>query len=121
MSANNVYHGTRYFLEIIPPSEVEPGRDYPITIGVRSGVPPTCLGDCSGNAVVTIDELIRLVNIALDNQPITACGEGDRDFNRRVTIDELVTAVRAALEGCSGRDQESGTREQEIAIGGLGR
>jgi len=49
-----------------------------------------------------LDDLIRLVNIALDNQPISACTAGDREFDRRITIDELVVAVRAALEGCFG-------------------
>ena len=110
--AAGAYHGTRYFLTIAPPPGVDPGREYRIRIAIRSGEPPLCLGDCGGNSVVSINELITLVNIALGNKPVAACSAGDRDFNRRITIDELVAAVSVALQVCSGRDQE-------IAIGGL--
>lgn len=101
VTSNPVYRGIRYFLEIAPPAQVELGRSYSIGITVGSGEAPLCLGDCGSNAVVTIDELVRLVSIALDSQPISACVAGDRDFNRRITIDELVAAVKAALAGCS--------------------
>jgi hypothetical protein len=73
--------------------------DYPVAIAVRSGVAPT-LGDCGGDARVTIDELVRLVSIALDTQPLSACDAADRNFDRRVTIDELLAAVNGALHGC---------------------
>jgi hypothetical protein len=50
---------------------------------------------------VTIDELIRLVNIALGNLPPN-CPAGDLDQNGTITIDELVAAVNSALNGCPG-------------------
>jgi hypothetical protein len=100
VAPGSVYRGTRYFVEIAPPPAVEPGRDYPVAIAVRSGVAPTCLGDCGGDARVTIDELVRLVSIALDTQPLSACDAADRNFDRRVTIDELLAAVNGALHGC---------------------
>lgn len=59
-----------------------------------------CVGDCSGDGRVSIDELIRGVNIALGTQPVAACPPFDADGNGAVDIAELVTAVNAALAGC---------------------
>jgi hypothetical protein len=49
---------------------------------------------------VTVEELIRGVNIALGTLAVDECPPFDRDKSGTVTIDELVTAVQAALEGC---------------------
>lgn len=86
-----------------------------------SGEWPACLGDCDGDSLVSIDDLISLVNLALENQPISACTAGDRDFDRRTAMEELVAAVRAALEGCSDRAQGPCTRDQEVGDGRSGR
>jgi hypothetical protein len=51
--------------------------------------------------IVTIDELVRAVNIALEAQALEACPAADVDRNGRVTVDELVSAVNAALGGCA--------------------
>ena len=59
-----------------------------------------CVGDCSGNAEVTIDELIRGVGIALGNIAVAQCPPVDRNANGEVSIDELIAAVNAALNGC---------------------
>jgi hypothetical protein len=59
-----------------------------------------CVGDCGVDGVVTIDELVTLVAIALGNRPASSCSAGDRDGNGEVTIDEILTAVNAALGGC---------------------
>ncbi len=61
--------------------------------------PPACVGDCDGNTDVTIDELIRAVNIALGASGQN-CSAADADGGGAVTIDELVGAVQASLEGC---------------------
>jgi cysteine-rich repeat protein len=58
------------------------------------------VGDCDGNSSVSIDELVRGVNIALGSAHLDQCAQLDGDGNGRVTIDELVRAVRYALEGC---------------------
>jgi hypothetical protein len=50
--------------------------------------------------LVTVDELILGVNIALGRLPATECPAIDIDGNLAVTVDELVTAVNAALSGC---------------------
>jgi hypothetical protein len=49
---------------------------------------------------VTVDELVRAVNIALGREPASACTAVDADGNGDVTIAELVTAVGRLLEGC---------------------
>jgi hypothetical protein len=59
-----------------------------------------CGGDCSGDRVVTIDELVGAVNIALGGTSVAGCARADRNDDGRVTIDELVGAVGNALVGC---------------------
>lgn len=60
----------------------------------------SCPGDCDGNGVVSVDELVRMVNIALERQPVSNCLAGDLTGNGSIAINELVTAVNAALRGC---------------------
>jgi hypothetical protein len=49
---------------------------------------------------VTIDEILRLVNIALGTASIDTCPAGDVDGNLEITIEEIIAAVNAALNGC---------------------
>ena len=63
--------------------------------------PPACAGDCNSDGEITVDELVRGVNISLGLLPIDLCPALDRNHDGRITIDELVTAVRAALDGCA--------------------
>src|SRR5262249_24152846 len=65
-----------------------------------SPTPIACVGDCNHNGIVTVDELIRGVNIALGNAAVPICPEFDRDGSQTVTINELIAAVNAALNGC---------------------
>jgi hypothetical protein len=66
-----------------------------------------CVGDCNGNGSVTVDDLIRMVNIALELQPICpmdgmgGCLAGDANCNCTITVEELVQAVINVLNGCS--------------------
>jgi hypothetical protein len=66
--------------------------------GTGTGVQENCPGDCNGNDVVSVDELITAVNIALGTSSDGACPNlgADAPF----VIDELVRAVGAALNGC---------------------
>jgi hypothetical protein len=66
----------------------------PAVAGFPTG---NCIGDCSGDGEVTVDEIIVGVRIALDELPRTACPNGGPGIN----VSGLVTAVRLALEGCS--------------------
>ena len=60
----------------------------------------TCTGDCNGDGMVTINELILGVNIALGSQPIGNCPAFDANGDGMVTINELIQAVTNALNGC---------------------
>jgi penicillin G amidase len=59
-----------------------------------------CLGDCAGDERVTVDDLIKGVNIALGTAEITACTAFDLAGDGSVTVDELVKGVNEALSGC---------------------
>jgi hypothetical protein len=65
-------------------------------------VEAACVGDCDGDGFVKVEELIKGVNIALGNQPLTACPAFDRDKDGEVKVDELVRGVNNALTGCGG-------------------
>lgn len=71
-----------------------------LTIAVEAVV-SACIGDCSGNGVVTVNELITGVNIALGNLPLGDCPVFDPSGDGRVTITEVIAAVNRALNGCS--------------------
>lgn len=58
-----------------------------------------CGGDCSGDGVVRINELIQAVLIALGQAPLSACGSLDRNGTGTVEITELIRAVNEALGG----------------------
>jgi hypothetical protein len=60
------------------------------------------VGDCNGNGVVAINELIIGVNIALGSRPAADCPSFDSNSNGMVAVNELVQAVNAALQGCEG-------------------
>src|SRR5262249_38468410 len=79
-----------------------PGQD-----GSRAGIfaqrfttHVTCPGDCNGDGMVTIDELIKGVSILLEIIGFPSCPAMDVDGNGTVAINELVAAVNAALSGC---------------------
>jgi hypothetical protein len=46
------------------------------------------------------DEIIAIVNIALDTADVGTCTAGDADGSGEITISELITAVNHALSGC---------------------
>lgn len=93
------------------PATVTPGPATPSGSTTESPTPtPTatvdpahpCSGDCNNDGTVTVDELIRAVNIGLDSVPAEQCIAADADANQMVTINEIVAAVDNALRGCSG-------------------
>lgn len=57
-----------------------------------------CAGDCDGDGVVAVNELILGVRSALDGEIL--CAACDRNSDGVVDISELVGAVNAALSGC---------------------
>lgn len=65
-----------------------------------SGARPQCVGDCGGNGIVTVEEIITMVNIALGTQDVSACPVGDADGSGDITVDEIIQAVNNALNTC---------------------
>ncbi len=59
-----------------------------------------CVGDCGRDGTVTIEELVKVVNIALGNALVTGCSAGDAGGNGEITIDEILKAVNHTLNGC---------------------
>ncbi len=59
-----------------------------------------CTGDCNGDKIVGVAELVTMVNIALDLRDVADCKNGDPDDDGRIRISELIRAVRSALYGC---------------------
>ncbi len=70
-----------------------------------TATPTPCVGDCDGNGVISIDELVKAVNIALGTVELEdeeqGCLAADGDGNGAVRIDELIAAVKGALGPCS--------------------
>src|SRR5437870_3096374 len=58
-----------------------------------------CVGDCNGDHAVTIEELLTLVNIALDTAQPSACSLG-LPPGAEVTIALIIEAVNSALNKC---------------------
>ncbi len=59
-----------------------------------------CVGDCDGDGLVTINEIIVMVNIALGNLPVSACLAGDANNDLTIDVSEIILAVLNALNGC---------------------
>jgi hypothetical protein len=66
-----------------------------------AAAPVPCTGDCDASGEVTVDELIRGVNIALGTAAVAQCPSFDANGDGAVTVSELITAVNNALGGCS--------------------
>ena len=59
-----------------------------------------CVGDCDGSGVVSVDEVIRAVGIALGTEPLATCPVADAEGNGIVEANDLVTIVGNAMDGC---------------------
>lgn len=84
-----------------PPTQLIGNADFGVIYrrGTFVGPAPTCVGDCNGDAAVTIDELLSMVNIALGSGS-SPCAAGDANADGEITIDEILMAVNAALTAC---------------------
>ncbi len=65
----------------------------------RTPTTTRCVGDCNGDGHVTVDEIVTMVNLAL-NGGISGCPAGDANGDGQITVDEIVRAVSNALNGC---------------------
>jgi hypothetical protein len=61
-----------------------------------------CFGDCDGDGAVTVDELLRLVNIALGNAFVDTCPAAAEDACSDLVlfITCVIEAINSALHGC---------------------
>jgi hypothetical protein len=52
--------------------------------------------------VVSIDELVLVVDIALGLAPADRCGAADRNRDGAIDVGELVSSVAASIGACAG-------------------
>ena len=83
---------------LVPPAT---GTATAPTSSATPSPPAMCAGDCDGNGTVTIDELVILVGIALEQEPIATCAAGNGDGDLQITVSEILSAVTRALGGCA--------------------
>lgn len=81
-------------------AEIAIGVEAP-TPTVTPDPPASCAGDCDDGGDVTVNEIVTLVNIALERAPMSMCPIGNTDGNQQITINEILTAVNRALAGCA--------------------
>jgi hypothetical protein len=62
----------------------------------------SCVGDCSGDGVVTVDELLLGIGIGLARSPASHCAAFDPNIDAVVDVNEIVQGVGNLLEGCDG-------------------
>jgi hypothetical protein len=68
-----------------------------------------CIGDCNGDGLVAINELIVGVGIALGSDAVTACSAFDQNGDGTVAVAELVGGVNNALDGCAAAGSPTAT------------
>jgi hypothetical protein len=68
------------------------------TVTIR--VAAACVGDCDGNGAVSIDELVKGVEIVLGAADISQCPPFDCNGTQRSSVDCVIRAVDATLNGC---------------------
>jgi YVTN family beta-propeller protein len=72
----------------------------PVSTQTSTPTPAGCPGDCNRDGSVTVDDILRMVNVALGNALLSDCAAGDADHDGQITVDEILAAVNNALSGC---------------------
>ncbi len=70
-------------------------------VGASALATADCAGDCNGDGVVTVDEIVRGVNLVLGTFGLAECPIFDANGDGEVTVEEIVAAVNALLNGCA--------------------
>src|SRR6185436_2645048 len=60
-----------------------------------------CAGDCDDSGDVTVNEVVKTVNVALGTMGMTECANVDMNADDRAGIDEVVGAVDNSIHGCN--------------------
>ncbi|MGD9764126.1 MAG: hypothetical protein AB7V27_10465 [Candidatus Binatia bacterium] len=104
------------FLELDPPTAPPATASFtPAPSGETATATPNptlaaCAGNCNADAIVSVNELVTGVNIALGVSGVSACRTMDQNGNERVEVNELIAAVSNALLGCGPRPTSPPTR-----------
>ena len=61
---------------------------------------PPCVGDCNGDGVIAVNEVVTGVNIALGSALLSTCAAFDDNGDGMVGINELIASVGGVLNGC---------------------
>ena len=64
----------------------------------------SCNGDCDGNGMVDVAELVAMVDIALGRKTMADCAAGDASRDGVIGVDDVVAAVRSLMTGCGTND-----------------
>ncbi len=80
-----------------------------------------CVGDCGEDGQVSVDELVRGVNIALGGLAVEECAAFDVDGDGTVTVDELVRGVNGALDSCGPPSVGAGETPAGLVVADLNR
>lgn len=76
-----------------------------------------CPGDCQEQGVVTRENLLLGLRIALGEQALAGCGALDRSRDGKVTVDDLIAALRSLRNGCFGPPSLSSSLPEHNAGG----
>lgn len=99
-AGNNSFNGVKGFVAGVG-YDLCTGLGTPnVDLLVQAFEPPVCAGDCNGDGMVTVDEVITGVSIALGATTLSACPALDTNQDGQITIDELIAATDRALTGC---------------------
>lgn len=71
-----------------------------LAIFLAGPVHAVCPGDCDGDGMVAVNEIVQAVGIALGESSASVCPAADVDGDGTVSISELLAAVNASLNGC---------------------
>ena len=85
-----------------PPNQCLPGCGSHATPTATSIPAPaeSCVADCNGDGMVTVNELVASISVALGRAPLSACPASDRNADSSVMIGDLIDGVGGALGGC---------------------
>jgi hypothetical protein len=100
LAANALQAGGVCFSNATPGATVTPAL---ITTPTPTPVAPPCVGDCGANGAVTVDEIVRLVNIVLNGETsLNTCPGAAQWCNGPLGIEItcVIGAVNNALSGC---------------------
>jgi len=84
--------------------ETLPATPTPTPSPSATAIAPSTAGDCDGDRLVSVAELVRAVGIALGTIDVSTCPAVDLDHDGGVRIDELIAALNVALNGGMARE-----------------